>query len=62
LKVPKSCAGLDSKILNPINTWLDKDAYNQQLKKLVGQFKRNFDKYAEGTPNEVLEKGGPVDF
>lgn len=60
LSVPKSCSGIDSKILNPVNTWLDKAAYNVQLKKLIGQFKRNFDKYAEGTPDEVLEKGGPT--
>jgi phosphoenolpyruvate carboxykinase (ATP) len=60
LSVPKSCSGIDSKILNPVNTWLDKAAYNVQLNKLIAQFKRNFDKYADGTPDEVLEKGGPT--
>jgi len=30
LKIPKSCTNIDSKILNPINTWDDKAAFMEQ--------------------------------
>jgi phosphoenolpyruvate carboxykinase (ATP) len=60
LRVPKSIEGVDSKILMPINTWTDKTAYHDQLKKLAGQFIKNFEKYHDGTPKEVIEKGGPT--
>jgi ATP-dependent phosphoenolpyruvate carboxykinase len=44
----------------PINAWSDKNAYNDQAKKLAAQFIKNFEKYMDGTPKEVKEKGGPV--
>ena len=59
LSIPKHIEGIDSQILNPINTWSDKASYNEQLKKLANQFIKNFDKYMDGTPKEVKEKGGP---
>ena len=43
----------------PINTWSDKASYNELAKKLAGQFVKNFEKYADGTPKEVIQKGGP---
>jgi ATP-dependent phosphoenolpyruvate carboxykinase len=43
----------------PENTWEDKAEYKVQLKKLAGQFNKNFVKYMDGTPKEVVEKGGP---
>lgn len=55
LNVPKSIDGVDSKILMPINTWSDKNAYKEQANKLVQQFKQNFKKYEDGTPKEVIE-------
>jgi phosphoenolpyruvate carboxykinase (ATP) len=58
--VPKTCPGVDSKILMPVNTWSDKAQYNDQAKKLAHQFTKNFEKYLSGTPKEVVEKGGPA--
>ena len=58
--VPKTCPGVDSNILMPINTWSDKAQYNDQAKKLAHQFTKNFEKYLSGTPKEVVEKGGPA--
>ena len=55
LNVPKSVDGIDSKILMPVNTWSDKNAYKEQANKLVQQFKQNFKKYEDGTPKEVIE-------
>jgi len=60
LQVPKSVEGIDSKILMPVNAWQDKTAYKEQLKKLAGQFVKNFEKYHDGTPKEVIDKGGPT--
>lgn len=59
LHVPKNVEGIDSKILMPINTWADKAAYKDQANKLATQFQKNFKKYEDGTPKEVIQKGGP---
>ena len=37
--------GVDPKILNPRNTWKNKDAYDATLKKLGNKFLKNFQKY-----------------
>ncbi|WP_028080546.1 phosphoenolpyruvate carboxykinase (ATP) [Solimonas soli] len=44
LKMPKSCPGVDSAILNPRNTWADKDAYDATATKLRDMFRDNFRK------------------
>ncbi|MEM7305703.1 MAG: phosphoenolpyruvate carboxykinase (ATP) [Planctomycetota bacterium] len=43
LKVPTSCPGVPSDILNPRNTWDDKDAYDAQASKLRDMFRDNFE-------------------
>jgi phosphoenolpyruvate carboxykinase (ATP) len=60
LQVPKSIKGVDSNILMPVNAWPDKAAYKDQTKKLAEQFIHNFEKYMDGTPKEVVTKGGPT--
>lgn len=49
LKMPKSCPGVDAKILNPRNTWSDKSAYDTAATKLRDMFRKNFQekKFAE---------------
>ena len=42
LKVPKSCPGVDAKILDPRNTWTDKAAYDRAAEKLRDMFQKNF--------------------
>lgn len=44
LKMPKSCPGVPSEILNPRNTWEDKSAYDAQAQKLRDMFRENFQK------------------
>jgi phosphoenolpyruvate carboxykinase (ATP) len=43
LKMPTSCPGVDSKILNPRNTWADKAAYDAAATKLRDMFRKNFE-------------------
>ncbi len=44
LKVPTSCPGVPSEMLNPKNTWEDKAGYDAQARKLADQFCAAFDK------------------
>ena len=57
--VPTSVPGIPDNVLMPENTWADKAAYKEELKKLAEKFQKNFVKYADGTPKEVIERGGP---
>lgn len=42
LRMPVSCPGIPSEILNPRNTWEDKEAYDTQAVKLRDMFRKNF--------------------
>jgi len=44
LMVPESCPGVPSEILNPIETWNDREAYMDRAKKLAHDFSQHFDK------------------
>ena len=59
LAVPQSCPGVPYSIINPGNTWNDKNAYAQTAKKLVWQFFKNFEQYGNKVPAEIMN-GGPV--
>lgn len=58
-QVPKALDGIDSKIFMPIQAWNDHDEYNKTANKLATQFQRNFKKYTDGTPESVIQNGGP---
>ena len=45
LNVPKRLEGVDQEILNPRNTWDDKNAYDIEMKSLIAKFKKNFEKF-----------------
>ncbi len=44
LMVPTSCPGVSDSVLNPKNTWTDKDGYEDAATKLANQFSESFDK------------------
>jgi phosphoenolpyruvate carboxykinase (ATP) len=44
LKMPKSCPGVDSAILNPRNTWENKAAYDETATKVRDMFRDNYAK------------------
>jgi len=52
--VPKASKGVDSSILNPVNTWKHRSVFDETQKKLASQFVENFEKYADGTPESVI--------
>ena len=48
LKVPTSCPDVPSEILDPRNTWEDKEAYDRQAEKLRDMFRKNFEEKGLG--------------
>jgi phosphoenolpyruvate carboxykinase (ATP) len=54
VSIPKTCPEVASEILNPRDTWADKKTYDEKAKYLASLFIRNFEKYAGGVTQEVL--------
>jgi phosphoenolpyruvate carboxykinase (ATP) len=59
LAVPVACPNVPDELLIPKNTWSDKDAYDRQASKLANLFNKNFEKYKEGSSQEIID-AGPV--
>lgn len=51
--IPKACPGVDSKLLNPRNTWANKTEYDETLKKLGQSFAKNFKIYSDRASAEI---------
>lgn len=60
LSIPKTLGDIDPKILNPINTWADKDSYRETLKKLGSMFVQNFNRYKSKNQEVDYSKAGPT--
>ncbi len=58
-EVPVAIEGVDSEILNPRNTWSDKKAYDETLKKLAGMFAEKFKRFTDTDAGKELMKYGP---
>lgn len=54
MAIPMTCPNVPSEVLNPRNTWSDKNAYDEKAKYLAGLFVNNFEKYADGVSAEIL--------
>jgi len=58
LHIPETVPGVPEGVLNPRDTWTDKDAYDTAAAKLAGMFKENFTKFADGV-SEGVRNAGP---
>ncbi len=61
MMMPKECPNVPSEILNPRNTWADKNAYDENTVALAKQFVKNFEKYASGVSEEILSAAPKID-
>lgn len=59
LNIPVHVPGVPDEVLQPINTWKDKEAYMKKAKELANQFRENFKKF-NNVPKEIAELGGPI--
>lgn len=57
LEVPNDVPDIPAEILNPRNTWADKEAYDKQAKKLANMFNDNFKKFEEQVTPEIRTAG-----
>jgi len=56
---PQSIANVPADILNPRNTWTDKEAYDKKANELAKLFVKNFEKYADQA-NEEIRSAAPI--
>jgi len=61
LKFPKVCPDVPTEILDPRNSWKDKDAYDAKAKNLAEQFVKNFSQYASAANEEILSAAPKVE-
>jgi phosphoenolpyruvate carboxykinase (ATP) len=56
-EVPTECEGVPADILDPANTWGDRDEYFRKYDALAARFIENFKLFASECPKEVAEAG-----
>jgi phosphoenolpyruvate carboxykinase (ATP) len=61
LAFPKACAGVPAELMDPRNSWKDKNAYDEKAKSLAEQFVKNFSQYASAASSEILEAAPKIE-
>ncbi len=59
LAIPKTLVGVDTAVLNPRNTWENKEDYDAMLRKLANMFKENFSRYDDNGGEFDYSSAGP---
>ena len=57
LEIPQYCPNVPSELLNPIDTWANKEAYEAAAKKLAKMFRENFEKKYPNMPEHIVNAG-----
>ncbi len=57
LMIPQSCPNVPDEVLNPSNTWENKEDYDKQAAKLASLFKENFKQFTDAPDN--IKNAGP---
>ena len=60
VRIPRQCPGVPAEVLQPENTWKDKDAYRAKAAQLAEAFHKNFERFAADTPEAVRNAGPKV--
>jgi phosphoenolpyruvate carboxykinase (ATP) len=59
LEVPTSLPGVHSEILDPRDTYSNKEEWNEKANKLAGLFVKNFEKFTDNEEGKALVAAGP---
>jgi phosphoenolpyruvate carboxykinase (ATP) len=60
LNIPVSCPNVPPEVLNPRNTWQDKEAYDREAKKLSNMFHENFRQFKNMVSDNVSQAGPKI--
>lgn len=58
--VPKVLEGVDSKLLNPRNTWHNPEEYDKEAKALAEKFRENFKKFSATVSGNIIAAGPSI--
>ena len=59
LSIPTTCPGVPEEVLDPRNTWEDKEAYDRTALNLAEHFVDNFKKFT-GVSESIIQAGPKV--
>lgn len=59
IAIPKELKGVETKLLNPINTWEDKEEFIKTRAELAQRFIKNFSRYEDVKEGELYKELGP---
>ena len=60
LAIPDAVPGVPQEVLNPRNSWKDKNAYDETAQRLAAMFVKNFEKFADQASEEILSAAPKV--
>ncbi len=60
LQMPITCPNVPTNLLNPRNTWRDKESYDEKASFLANAFNKNFEKFASVASDSILSAAPKV--